>query len=560
MQMKTTMISALRLLRPSLGLFLLAMPAAIRAQQPTQPPPVVVPHVTDTTTPKLVLFITIDAMRSDYLPRFEGQLIGGLGKLYRAGAFFTNGFQDHAITETAPGHSVTMSGRFPVHTGIVMNIAGVNDTTVKLIDAPGMGASPFRFRGTTLTDWLIAKDPRTKVLSVSRKDRAAILPIGKSKQPVFWYDPAHGNFTTSTYYGPTLPDWVKAYNARKVPLSYAGRAWRPMLVDSAYPEPDSVPYEAGAVGFMFPHVLPTAPDSASGFITEFPWMDEVTLDFALSGVKALNLGAGPETDVLAISLSTTDAIGHKYGPDSREIHDQILRLDHALGAFLDSLYKVINEKDVAIALTADHGLTPFPEVHTTHDSNAGASRINVRPVLQRLSNTLAARGVPGNGLGTISGVYGGNGFFFDSGVLQLDRAALQRANVNVDTLLATLRADFLKVPGVARADRISALATADTVNDKIARRWLHMFSDESTAAMVVSLAPYNYWLSSYLAEHGSPNDSDAHVPILFYGTWFKPGRYAEFATVADMAPTLAAVARVTPLEKLDGHVLQNAIR
>ncbi|HKR08237.1 MAG TPA: alkaline phosphatase family protein, partial [Gemmatimonadaceae bacterium] len=329
---------------------LLVIPAAAYSQQPTQPStqpqPAVVPHVTDTTTPKLVLFITIDAMRADYLARFEGQLIGGLGRLYRGGAFFTNAYQDHAITETAPGHSVTMSGRFPVHTGIAMNTAGVNDTTVKLIDASGVGASPFRFRGTTLTDWLIAKDPRTKVLSVSRKDRAAILPIGKSKQPVFWYSPATGNFTTSTYYGTTLPDWVKAYNARKVPLSYAGRVWRPLLVDSAYAEADSVPYEAGAVGFMFPHLQPTAPDSAVAFITEFPWMDDVTLDFALSGVKALDLGAGPETDVLAISLSTTDAIGHKYGPDSREIHDQILRLDRALGAFLDSLYKVRNEKDV----------------------------------------------------------------------------------------------------------------------------------------------------------------------------------------------------------------------
>src|SRR5882672_711501 len=117
--------------------------------------------------PKLIVFITIDAMRADYLPRFEKQLTGGLGRLYKGGAVFTNAFQDHAITETAPGHSATMSGRFPVHTGIMTNIAGVNDTTVSLVDAVGLGASPFRFRGTTLTDWLIAKDPRTRVLSVS---------------------------------------------------------------------------------------------------------------------------------------------------------------------------------------------------------------------------------------------------------------------------------------------------------------------------------------------------------------------------------------------------------
>jgi predicted AlkP superfamily pyrophosphatase or phosphodiesterase len=534
-------------------------PVGVWAQQQTTPAPPVVIRQADTTTPKLVVFITIDAMRSDYLSRFASQLSGGLGRLYRGGAFFTNGFQDHAITETAPGHSVTMSGRFPVHTGIVMNVAGVNDTTVKLIDAPGVGASPFRFRGTTLTDWLIAKDPRTKVLSVSRKDRAAILPIGRSKQPVFWY-PGNGIFTTSTYYSSTLPDWVKAYNARKVPMSYASRVWRLMLPDSLYPEPDSVPYEAGAAGFLFPHVIPTAPDSAAAFLAEFPWMDDVTLDFALAGVNALNLGAGPQTDVLAISLSTTDAIGHKYGPDSRELHDHILRLDHAVGVFLDSLFKLRNEKDVVIALTADHGLSPYPEVHTSHDANTGATRVNVRPVLQKLSNTLATRGVPGNGLEYVSGVYVGNGFYFDSGVLQLDRAALQRANVNVDTLLAGVRADFLKVPGVARADRISALATADTVNDKVARRWLHMFNDETTAALVVSLAPYNYWMTYYLAQHGSPNDPDAHVPILFYGSPFKAGQYADFATVADMAPTLAFVAHVAPLEKLDGHLLQNAIR
>jgi hypothetical protein len=440
-----------------------------------------------------------------------------------------------------------------------MNVAGVNDSTVKLIDAPGLGASPFRFRGTTLTDWLIAKDPRTKVLSISRKDRAAILPIGRSKQAVFWYS-GLGNFTTSTYYSTTLPDWVKAYNARKVPMSYAARVWRPMLADSSYAEPDSVPYETGATAFLFPHIIPTAPDSAAAFLAEFPWMDDVTLDFALSGVTALNLGTGPETDILAISLSTTDAIGHRYGPDSREIHDHILRLDHAIGVFLDSLFKLRNEKDIVIALTADHGLTPYPEVHTAHDANAGAIRVNVRPVLQKLSNTLAARGVPGNGLDFMAGGYTGNGFFFDGGVLQLDRTALQRANVNVDTLLSGVRADFLKVPGVARAERISTLATADTVNDKIARRWLHMFSDETMAALVVSLAPYNYWMSSSQAQHGSPNDTDARVPIIFYGSAIKTGRYADFATVADMAPTLALIAHVTPLEKLDGHVLQNAIR
>jgi predicted AlkP superfamily pyrophosphatase or phosphodiesterase len=512
----------------------------------------------DSTRPKLVLFITIDAMRPDYLSRFEPQLTGGLGKLYRGGAVFTNAFQDHAITETAPGHSETMSGRFPVHNGITANTAGVNDTTVTLIDAPGPGASPFRFRGTTLTDWLIAKDPRTRVLSLSRKDRAAILPIGRSKQPVFWYSP-NGTFTTSTYYGSALPDWVKAFNARRVPASFAGRAWQLLLPESVYPEPDSVPFESGGTGFLFPHVEPGSPDSAARFLTEFPWMDEVTLDFALAGVNALKLGTGPQTDVLAISLSTTDAVGHRYGPDSRELHDQILRLDRSLGAFLDSLFRIRNPNEIVIALTADHGLTPFPEVHA-HDPNTGAIRVNVRPVLQRLSNSLSEAGVPGNGLNYVFGVYKGNGFSFDPGVLELDRPALAKAKINPDSLVRMLRAEFLHVSGVARADRISELARADTVNDRIARRWLHMFADDGKAALVVTLAPYNYWLGSYQAQHGSPNDSDAHVPIIFYGNGIKPGSYPEYARVVDMAPTLAVIVRVTPQEKLDGHILQNAIR
>ena len=511
----------------------------------------------DVAPPRLVVFITIDAMRADYLPRFAQQLTGGLGRLYRGGAVFTNGFQDHAITETAPGHSATMSGRFPVHTGISANSAGVNDTTVTLVEATGLGASPFRFQGTTLTDWLIAKDSRTRVLSVSRKDRAAILPIGRSKQPIFWYA-ANGTFTTSTYYSSTLPDWVRAFNAQRLAQGYAGEAWRPLLPDSAYSEPDSVAIESGGTGFVFPHIESTSPDTAARQLPEFPWMDELTLKFALAGVNALGLGAGPQTDVLAISLSTTDAIGHRYGPDSREIHDQILRVDRALGVFLDSLFRMRGPNNVVIALTADHGLTPFPEVHA-HDPNVGAVRVNPRPFLQHLSNSLAEAGVEGMGLNTF-GAYTGNGFTFDPGVFTIDLVTLTKAHINIDSLLQATRRGFLKVPGVARVDRISELAHRDTVDDRIARRWLHMFADDSKAALVVTLAPYNYWLSGPSAQHGSPNDSDARVPIIFYGSGVKPGRYDEFARVVDMAPTLAAIVRVTPLEKLDGHVLRNATR
>src|SRR5215207_5286180 len=139
------------------------------------------------STPSLLVFITVDQMRPDYFSRFEPQLTGGLARLYKGGAFFTNAFHDHAITETAPGHSVTMAGRFPRSTGIVTNMQGVPDAQSPLVGGGGPGASPHRFRGSTLIDWLRAKDQRSRALSVSRKDRGAILPLGRAHESVFWY-------------------------------------------------------------------------------------------------------------------------------------------------------------------------------------------------------------------------------------------------------------------------------------------------------------------------------------------------------------------------------------
>src|SRR6478672_1013833 len=161
-------------------------------------------------TPSLIVFITVDQMRPDYFERYASQLKGGLGRLYRGGAVFTNAYHDHAITETAPGHSVMLSGRFPGHTGIVTNSLGVPDAEAPLIGGGGDGASPFRFRGSVLIDWLRMNDPRSRALSVSRKDRGAILPIGRAHQNAFWYA-TDGRFTTSTYYADTLPSWVQRF-------------------------------------------------------------------------------------------------------------------------------------------------------------------------------------------------------------------------------------------------------------------------------------------------------------------------------------------------------------
>lgn len=504
-------------------------------------------HAAQSPRPDLIVFITVDQMRPDYLTRFLPQLTGGLGRLYRGGAVFTNAFQDHAITETAPGHSETMSGRFPVHNGIAMNSLGVNDTTVTLVNAPGAGASPARFRGTTLTDWIQAADPGSRSLSVSRKDRGAILPIGRSKSSVFWYA-TNGKFTTSTYYGTALPAWLDSYNATRRPASFTGRTWNPLLTASEYPEPDSVPVENGGKDFVFPHVMSSDTTRALEALPSFPWMDQVTLEVALAGTRAMKLGAGPHTDVLAVSLSTTDAIGHAFGPDSREQHDQILRLDRSLGAFMDSLSAIRDGRNIVYALTADHAVAPYPESHV-HDQNAGAMYVDVGPRVAQVRAALQARGAQKNA------------FAFSDGVVMINREQLAAAHINADSLILAFRDTVLKVPGVRRADRIRDLVHADTIHDDVARRWLHMFDSDSVYALVVTLTPYSYWgKPGGSAEHGSPYDYDAHVPMIFYGAAFKPGKYPQRARVVDMAPTLARVSRVRPLQKLDGHVLTVALR
>jgi predicted AlkP superfamily pyrophosphatase or phosphodiesterase len=493
-----------------------------------------------------VVFLTVDQLRPDYLPLFDSQLQGGLARLYRHGAVFLDGYQDHAITETAPGHASVLSGRFPRSTGIVANSQGVADPQYRLIGADDGGASPYRFRGTVLFDWIRVKTPGSRALSVSRKDRGAILPLGRAKQSVFWYA-SNGTFTTSTYYADTLPAWVQAFNARKLSQQWAGKSWDLLLPSASYPEPDSVPTESQGRDFTFPHRLPIDPAQSSAALPNYPMMDELTLSFALEGVAQQRLGAGPDPDLLAISLSTTDAVGHRFGPDSREVHDQILRLDRYLGAFFDSLFAMRDSARIVIALTSDHAVAPLPNVASRYP-NQGAGYVDLSPVIVSLSASLREAGVPPRA------------FDFDEAILQLDSTALLSRGVNPAAVIRLFSEEVRKTPGVLRVDRVKDLATRDTTSDYISRRWLHMLPPGMPAVAVVTLRPYWYWSGSTYPTHGSPHDYDARVPIILYGRGVKPGRYAQRALVVDIAPTLAALVGVTPLERLDGRVLRAALR
>jgi predicted AlkP superfamily pyrophosphatase or phosphodiesterase len=366
-------LSRARLLAGLLGLFAVSL-GCMKATATAEGAPLI---SSAAAPPKLIVFITVDQLRGDMLERYRNDLRYGYARLMR-GAWFVNAFQDHAITETAPGHASTMSGRFPRSTGITSNLTGVIDPNYQLLTGleAETGASPERFQGTTLFDWLSAKDKRSRALSVSKKDRAAILPIGRSKQDVYWFS-ANGSFTTSNYYRDTLPAWVQEFNARRIAQGYAGAEWRLSRAPSTYAEPDSVPFEKGGRDFMFPHPFPADTLGATAYVAATPTMDSITALFALEGLRRLGLGEGPQTDILAVSFSATDYVGHAFGPDSREAHENEIRLDETLGWFLDSLYRLRESSTIAIALTGDHGISPIPELARARGEATGDQGLRV---------------------------------------------------------------------------------------------------------------------------------------------------------------------------------------
>ncbi len=492
----------------------------------------------------LVVLIAVDQLRGDYIPRWRTQLPGGLGRFYREGAFFAEGRQDHAVTETAPGHATMLSGRFPSHTNIVTNEHGVLDPASPLLELKdaGLGASPRRFRGTTLYDWMRAEDPASRVLSVSRKDRGAILPVGRFKGDVFWY--AGGIFTTSAWYrSDTLPGWVREWNSTEPVKKVAGWIWSPLLKDpAAYAEPDSVAVENGGRDIAFPHQLTPNGDAAAIVLPNYPVMDSVTFAFTLRGVERMKLGQADATDLLVVSLSSTDAVGHGYGPDSRELHDQVLQLDRWLGQFLDSLWSMVPRERTLLALTGDHGIASLPEfVSAVRGGKAG--RLWFGDIATEL-NTAFGKVLAGR-----------DPFGFRDGILYGEVAAMVRAGLNVDSVARAAAARMAATPGVRRVFTPASLkaAPASDADAVLCRRALP--ADFGWLACGFVEPGYIWSPAILLAMHGSAHPDDQSVPVAFLGPGIAAGQQGDTVSTTDIGPTLAALLGIKPSERVDGRVL-----
>jgi len=323
--------------------------------------------------PKLVVSIVVDQMRADYLTRFAPLYTGGFKRLVTEGQVFRNAHYTHTPTYTGPGHAVVYTGTDPSNHGIIANdwydpALGREVYCVEDLEVQPVGStrdadrrSPKNILSTTWTDELEwASVGAAKVFGFSLKDRGAITAAGHYGDAAFWLDDQQG-FVTSSHYASELPQWIRAFNAQHAPASYLKGTWDRLLEPSVYAAftgPDERPFEGklrGSAAGSFPYDLATLGADNPGLIRYTPHGNQILIDVALAAVDAENLGRGTHTDVLALSFSTPDHLGHLMGPRAQELMDVYLRLDRQLGQLFDALDARLGRGAYYVSLTADHG-------------------------------------------------------------------------------------------------------------------------------------------------------------------------------------------------------------
>ncbi|HET6329308.1 MAG TPA: alkaline phosphatase family protein [Holophagaceae bacterium] len=512
--------------------------------------------------PKLVVVISIDQFSADLLARCAQDLPGGLGRLKREGVWFTDAYQAHGITETGPGHSVLLSGRYPAHTGIPENewrdaetghqVYCVEDPRARVVGGdPDAGSmSQTWFRGTTLGDWLQRQRPGSRAFGLSFKDRAAILMSGRHPSAVYWMDGANG-FTTSTAYANALPDWLAAFDARTRQAWAGGPIVWAAGDKAAFPArgPEAFTLSGETVRMGLPRKILGVGDALDGKFMDrlkaSPYMDELTIQAAEALITNEKLGQGHSTDLLALSLSATDYVAHFYGTFGPEMADQLARLDAALGQFLDFLKT--QDPGVWVALSADHGGSDIPE--RLAEMGYPARRVPLAEWMKTLDQNLRDKWkldtpalLPGSG----------------ADMLYLSAPAIRAAG-SQDAAAAQAAEIAKKMDGIADAfpgfqlQQTQVDLRADPATFTLAQRMALSFVPGRSGDVVVAWKPY-IGLSGkppYLEDHGAPWDFDRRVPLIFWGPW-KAAQRVEPVALVDLAPTLANELGIKPEEALDG--------
>ena len=488
---------------------------------------------------KLVVAIIVDQFRYDYMTRFDADYHEGLRKLRDSGAFFTDGHEAHFPTVTAVGHAAFMTGSIPAIDGIVANewydrdtgkpVTSVSDDTTKLVGGDGgAGSSPRRLIASTLGDEIKATGPAdTTVIGISLKDRAAILPSGHAADAAYWFDHESGHFVTSDYYRKDLPAWVQAFNRGDAARRYASAKWMPVDAGAA-----AQPFR------MLPAVLGKAYYEA---MIATPFGNEMLEAFAEQALKEEHLGRHSGTDVLTVSFSSNDLLGHQVGPDAPEVRDMCIQTDRVLGQLLRAVEAEAGSGNYVVVFSSDHGVAPKPEEMTKRGIPAG--RFARADISQAIEAALTEKYGPGKWVVGSAEL----ALYLDHELLRAKHASLSDAD---EIAAEALR----KLPYIFRVYTGAQLEHENLANDPIGTLLERGYYRGRSADLFIVQKPY--WLASKDGtSHGTPFSYDTHVPVIFLGRGIRAGRYDENVRTADIAPTLAALLGVNTPSGSVGRVL-----
>jgi len=485
--------------------------------------------------PRLILQITVDALRGDLPTRFPNMLgKGGFAYLLEDGIHYTNAHYQHSDTETIVGHTSLTAG------------AGVDakteiDPTQKA--AKVGGRSPQNILATTFSDELAVHFAgRSKIFAVSVKDRGAVSMAGHAGK-AFWFSKSSGEFVTSNYYYDTYPVWVDEYNARKPTLAYADKSWELMhpVEQYLFGDADDREYETDFPGYgrVFPHAYGKADDKYfSTKLTLSPAGDELTLDFAKTLLINEQLGQDDVPDYLSISFSSTDYVGHLFGASSLETEDNIARLDRVLAKLLAFIDEEVGLDNTLIVLSADHGQ---PEVPGYLDELGIHIAQNFDPkALDRAPAIAALKEHFGLGDELIQE-------FFQP-YLYLNNDLIRAKGLDQAEVEAAIATELMKLDGVAAAVSSSALRAADLPDTPLMRSIRKNFHHKRSGDIYLVFEP-NVFINDFdgltvASMHGSPWRYDTFVPVIFAGAGLKPAKVSRAVTPYDVAPTLAAFLEV----------------
>lgn len=490
--------------------------------------------------PKLVLAIAIDQFRYDYLLRFRKDYNSGLARLLEHGAVFTDAHYPQAMTVTAVGHSTFLTGATPSMSGIIANewydratrttVTSVSDPETKLAGTARTGSSPRRLLVSTVGDELKSQGGDSKVIGISIKDRSAILPAGHMADAAYWYDDTTHAWVTSTFYRDALPGWAQEINSAGPEKKYAGMKWVP------FDNPSAAPI----------CVMGSTQSRLCRSVETAPWGNEMIEDFAEHAINGENLGRHTSTDILAVSFSANDYVGHAVGPDDPAVRDMSIRTDRLLGKLFDFADRAVGSGNVLVVLTADHGVAPVPEVNQRRKMPGG--RLNAQGLIEKINAALSAHFGPGKWVISGSPV---NLYLNQDLIAQqkLDPAQVERAAVDA---IAT-------EPHIARVVTRHDLAMGRVQQDLVGHAMTVGFFGPRSGDVFVLQEPY-YLFDNLGTSHGTPYDYDTHVPVIFMGAGIKAAIYARPIAPNDIAPTLSAILGVAQPGGSVGHVLTELVQ